>query len=90
MTDTKPFTFEYDATEGILIAAALRQQAKAHSREAVEYRKATGSMASFYAAQATRADNRAKLLEDAANKIHAPAKEALAADMDAALRKAEL
>lgn len=90
MTDNKPFTFEYDATEGVLIAAALRQQAKEHSREAVEYRKATGSMASFYAAQAIRADNRAKMLEDASAKIHVSVKEALAADMDAALRNAGL
>lgn len=90
MTDNKPFTFEYDAAEGVLIAAALRQQAKEHTREAGEYRRATGSMASFYAVQAIRADNRAKLLEDAANKIHAPVKESLATGMDAALRKAGL
>lgn len=84
------FTFEHDATEGVLIAAALRQQAKEHSREAVEYRKSTGSMESFYKVQAIRADNRAKLLESAADKIHAPVKEALAADMDTALRNAGL
>jgi hypothetical protein len=87
---SKEFTFTYDATEGILTAAALRQQAKEHRREASEYRKATGSMASFYAVQAIRADNRAQLLEDAADAIHAPVKKALAADMDAALRNAGL
>ncbi len=90
MTANKPFTFEHDATEGVLIAAALRQQAKENRREADEYRKATGSMASFYKVQSIKADNRAKLLEDAANKIHVSVKEALAADMDAALRKADL
>jgi hypothetical protein len=79
------FTFTYDATAGILIAAALREKAETHRMEAREYRKATGSMSAFYAVQATRAHNNAKLLEDAADAIHAPVKAALAADMDTAL-----
>lgn len=84
-----PFTFEYDATAGILIAAALRGKAKDERRTATEYRKARGQLSAFYAEQARDADHRAQLLEDAADAIHGPVKTALAEDMGRAIDRAD-
>lgn len=76
------FTFEYDATTGVLIAAALRETAK-RERDQVEY------LQKYFAGQGVeQAENLAKLFEDAAEAIHAPVRAALAADMGEALRKA--
>ena len=86
MTNTKPFTFEYDATEGVLIAAALREKADAEIDEARQ-RDQSPVMKGYGAEQAR---NRAQLFRNAADAIHAPVQEALASDMDAALRKAGL
>lgn len=84
----EPFTFEYDATAGILIAAALREKAEVHRREAREYRKSNGPMRTFYVEKARIEDNNAQLLEDAADKIHKPVKAALAEDMGRAIDRA--
>lgn len=78
------FTFTYDATTGILIAAALREKAEAERGEAnMNYQNGTG-----YEELVRTGLNRAKLFEDAAEAIHAPVRAALAADMGEALRKA--
>lgn len=88
----EPFTFEYGATAGILIASALLEKAQAHRKAAKGYRSnaALGTgLKDFYAEQARLADNNAKLLEDAADAIHAPVKAALAEDMGKAIDRAE-
>lgn len=86
MSGTKQFTFAYDATEGVLIAAALREKADAEIDEA-QKRDQSPIMKGYGAEQAR---NRAQMFRNAADAIHAPVKEALAADMDAALRDAGL
>lgn len=89
----EPFTFEYDAMAGILIADALREKAKTHRDAAKGYRTnadlGTG-LQGFYAEQARLADNNAQLLEDAADKIHKPVKAALANDMAHAIERTEV
>ena len=75
------FTFTYDATTGILIAAALRKAAKLDELEA-------GRLERMNQPGSDQARNRAKLFEDAAEAIHAPVRAALAANMGEALRKA--
>jgi hypothetical protein len=80
-TELKTFTFEYDITAGVLIAAALREKAKTHRDNAKAYRTNADletQLRGFYTEQARLADNNAKLLEDAADQIHAPVKAALA------------
>jgi len=79
----KPFTFEYDATEGVLIAAALREKAKAERELAKELRISHDGIG------APQADNRAGLLSLAADRIHKPVHVALMRDFDKALTKAE-
>lgn len=75
------FTFTYDATTGVLIAAALRKAANLDELEAsrLERMNQPGS---------DQARNRAKLFEDAAEAIHNPVRAAVAEDMAKALRKA--
>jgi hypothetical protein len=79
----KPFSVEYDAVEGVLIAAALREKAKAERELAKELR------VSYDGVGAEQADNRAGLLSLAADRIHKPVHEALVKDFDRALTKAE-
>lgn len=90
----KPFTFTYDATQGVLIAAALRERSEAelHRAQGLQFNADTEGqlMKQHYTEEAQSARNRAKLFSDAADAIHAPVKAALAADMDEALRKAGL
>jgi hypothetical protein len=79
---TRTFTFEYNATEGVLIAAALREKALDERKVAQAYRTNAEiegtTLVEFYTEQARLADNRAKLLEDAADRVHKPVKAALA------------
>jgi hypothetical protein len=78
------FTFEYDATQGVRIAAALRDQAKAERIAAKQYRDGAhpnAPMRELYMAESKAAENRAQLLEDAADKIHAPVTAAIAEEM---------
>jgi hypothetical protein len=89
------FTFTYDATTGVLIAAALRSQADDESKAAkanainAQISADTGDgMETYYIAQAQLARNRAALLRSAADDIAIPVQTALAADMGEALRKA--
>lgn len=87
-----PFTFEYDATAGILIAAALREKAKTHRDAAKGYRTNAGlgtQLQDFYIELARIQDNNAQLLEDAADAIHGPVKTALAEDMGRAIDRAD-
>lgn len=86
---TQNFTYEYDATQGVLIAAALREKAQMERQEAHKYRNAAGPFAGTYAEQARVTDNRAQLLEDAADTIQGPVRAALAADMGKAIREAD-
>ena len=83
------FTFTYDATAGILIAAALREKADAEivyaeEKEVYPFVK-VGGETSLNGELARNARKRAKLLRSAADAIHAPVKAALAAGMDNAL-----
>jgi hypothetical protein len=77
----KSFTFEYDASEGVLIAAALRDKALVERELAKSYRTNAeypgSTLVKFYNEQARIADNRAKLLEDAADRLHKPVREAI-------------
>lgn len=86
------FTFTYNATEGVLIAAALREKADAEiayaERKEVYPSVKTGGETSPNGELARTARNRAKLYSDAADRIHAPVRKALAVDMSAALRDA--
>lgn len=79
----EPFTFSYDATEGVLIAGALRDKADAERELSKELRVSHGGVG------AAQADNRAGLLRLAADRIHKPVHEALVRDFDKALTKAE-
>lgn len=78
---TRTFTFEYNATEGVLIAAALREQALAERKTAQAYRTNAEidgtTLVDFYTEQARLADNRATLLEVAADRVHKPVREAI-------------
>lgn len=91
--EPEPFTFEYDALTGSIVADALREKAKAHRAAAKGYRTnaelGTG-LQDFYAEQARIADNNAKLLEDAADAIHAPVKTSLANEMSHAIERTEV
>lgn len=78
------FNFEYDATTGVLIAAALREKADSEIREA--HRLEDDHVMRGIGADQAR--NRARLLRKAAQEIHAPVQAAIAADMGEALRKA--
>jgi hypothetical protein len=80
---TEPFTFSYDATEGVLIAAALEEKAKAERELSKELRVSYGGVG------AAQADNRAGLLSLAADRIHKPVHAALVKGFDKALTKAE-
>lgn len=88
----KPFTFTYDAIEGVIIAGVLREKAKEYRTAAKGYRTnaelGTG-LQGFYAEQARIFDNNAQLLEDAAEAIHAPVHASLVEAFDKALTKAE-
>jgi len=79
----EPFTFSYDATEGVLIAGALEEKAKAERELSKELRVSHGGVG------AAQADNRAALLALAADRIHKPVHKALVRDFDKALTKAE-
>lgn len=78
---TRTFTFEYNATEGVLIAAALREKALDERKAAQAYRTNAEiegtTLVEFYTEQARLADNRAKLFEDAADQVHKPVREAI-------------
>lgn len=83
------FTFTYDATTGVLIAAALREKAEAERVEAERIARVLAAEGSaFGLTLIDQAEARAKLFEDAAEAVHAPVRAALAADMGEALRKA--
>lgn len=89
------FTFKYDATTGVLIAAALRSQAddesknaQAHVIDAQASADTGDGMETYCIAQAQLARNRAALLRSAADDIAIPVQSVLAADMGEALRKA--
>lgn len=77
----RTFTFEYNASEGVLIAAALREKAVIERNNAKAYRTNAEidgtTLVEFYLNQAKLADNRAKLLEDAAERMHKPVREAI-------------
>jgi hypothetical protein len=91
-TKPEPFTFEYDALTGISVAAALLEKAEAEHRDAKAHRlnaSLDDKMTGYYAEQARLAENRAKLLEDAADAIRTPVRVALAEDMGRALDAAE-
>lgn len=86
------FTFTYDATAGILIAAALREKAEAETRSAggndINARVSLAmedGLHAFYAEQSRVARNNAELLTQAADDIVTPVREALAEDMGNAL-----
>lgn len=86
----KPFTFQYDAVSGVLIAAALREKAKTHRDAAKGYRTNAGlgtQLQDFYLEQAQIADNNAQLLEEAADEIHGPVHEELTRNVDAAFTR---
>jgi hypothetical protein len=77
----RTFTFEYNATEGVLIAAALREKALVERKAAQAYRTNAEiegtTLVDFYTEQARLADNRAKLFEDAAERVHEPVRTAI-------------
>lgn len=88
----KPFNFEYDATTGIYIVAALREKAKAELLEASQMEDANFSgdplaETGFYDMKAMHAHNRAKLLMDAADEIHKTVHEELVRNFDAAFER---
>lgn len=89
----KPFTFKYDAPEGVYIAAALREKAAAETAEAeeLETKAFHGSlMSDTHEMRAHEARSRAALLSQAADAIHTPVRKAAAADMETALKNAQL
>ncbi len=84
-TKPEPFTFEYDALTGTLAAAALLEKAEAEHRAAKAHRlnaSLDDKMTGYYAEQARLAENRAKLLEDAADAIRTPVRAALTKDVE--------
>jgi len=87
----KPFSFEYDATTGIYIVAALREKAKAERQEARAHVTnagiTVGAESDFHALKMTQATNRAKLLEDAAAEIKKTVHEELVRNFDAAFER---
>lgn len=86
----KPFTFQYDATAGVLTAAALREKAKTHRDAAKGYRtnaELGTQLRGFYLDQARIADNNAQILEEAADEIHGPVHEELVRNFDAAFER---
>jgi hypothetical protein len=86
---TRTFTFEYNASEGVLIAAALREKALAERKSAKAWRTNAEiegtTLVEFYTEQVRLADNRAKLLEDAADRVHKPVREVISAAVEKAL-----
>lgn len=69
----KRHTFEYSATQGVIIAAALRQQAAEEELQAnIHEQNGTG-----YEDQARTARNRAKMLVEAADEMHSTVQNAL-------------
>lgn len=69
----KRHTFEYSATQGVIIAAALRQQAADEELQAnIHEQNGTG-----YEDQARTARNRAKMLVEAADEMHSTVQNAL-------------
>jgi hypothetical protein len=80
---TQPFTFEYNAMQGVLIAATLREKAQS---ELYEADRLTDDPV-MRGLGAEQARNRARLFQEAAESIHDPVREALAADMAEALDK---
>ena len=86
---TRTFTFEYNASEGVLIAATLREKAIEERKAAQGYRTNAEidgtTLVEFYTKQARLADNRAKLYEDAANRMQQPVREAVSAAIEKAL-----
>lgn len=92
MNRTKPFNLTYDATTGIFMVAALQEKATAERAEASRLEqdaiKARPSVAGdIDMMKSTQALNRAKLLEAAANEIHAAVHTALVADFNAAFER---
>lgn len=87
---TKPFNFEYDATTGIYIVAALREKAGAERAEAATYEKVALSpharVPELDLMMSTQAMNRAKLLETAADEIHQTVHLQLVADFNEAFK----
>lgn len=77
----RTFDFEYNASEGVIIAATLREKATTERHNAKAYRTNAEiegtTLVEFYLNQAKLADNRAKLLEDAAERMHKPVREAI-------------
>lgn len=69
----KPFSFEYNATTGILMVEALREKARKERQEARAHCTnagiTLGAESDLHALKMVQADNRAKLLEDAAADI---------------------
>lgn len=86
--DPKPFTFKYGPITGVYVAAALREKAQAERAEAEEKEAlafAGDPLSEMYDLQALHANNRAKLLEDAAEEIHATVHNQLVADFTKAI-----
>lgn len=84
----KPFNFEYDAITGIYIVAALREKARAERQEAREHHgKTEGKLSDHYALLMVQAQNRAKLLTDAADEIHQTVHAELVRNFDAAFER---
>jgi len=86
---TRTFTFEYNASEGVLIAATLREKALDERKAAQAYRTNAEidgtTLVEFYTKQARLADNRAKLYEEAADRMQQPVREAVLAAVEKAI-----
>lgn len=91
MTKDKPFSFEYDAATGIFMVEALREKARKERQEARAHQTnagiTLGAESDFHALKMAQADNRAKLLEDAAADIKKTVHEELVNNFDAAFER---
>lgn len=91
MTKDKPFSFEYDAATGIFMVEALREKARKERQEARAHQTnagiETGASSDYHALKMVQADNRAKLLEDAAADIKKTVHAELVNNFDAAFER---
>lgn len=87
-----PFNFQYDATAGILIAAALREKAEAEIQAAEDNDRLAAlqenrGLQPLYEEQALTARNRALILNNAAQEIQKTVHEELVRNFDAAFTR---